>query len=50
MTETLAEKLMKAASHVPKTYLVKISGKPEESALRSFVREFRFHLAMASDE
>jgi 23S rRNA pseudouridine2605 synthase len=30
---TLAEKLMKAASHVPKTYLVKISGKPEESAL-----------------
>ena len=29
----LAEKLMKAASHVPKTYLVKISGKPEESAL-----------------
>lgn len=30
---TLAEKLMKAASHVPKTYLVKVSGKPEESAL-----------------
>jgi len=30
---SLAEKLMKAASHVPKTYLVKISGKPEESAL-----------------
>src|SRR5436853_7102262 len=30
---TLAEKLMKAASHVPKTYLVKISGKPEESDL-----------------
>jgi 23S rRNA pseudouridine2605 synthase len=29
----LAEKLMKAASHVPKTYLVKISGKPEESVL-----------------
>jgi 23S rRNA pseudouridine2605 synthase len=29
----LAEKLMKAASHVPKTYLVKVSGKPEESAL-----------------
>src|SRR5581483_1654463 len=25
----LAEKLMKAASHVPKTYLVKVSGKPE---------------------
>jgi len=30
---SLAEKLMKAASHVPKTYLVKISGKPEDSAL-----------------
>ena len=30
---SLAEKLMTAASHVPKTYLVKISGKPEESAL-----------------
>jgi 23S rRNA pseudouridine2605 synthase len=29
----LAEKLMKAASHVPKTYLVKTSGKPEESDL-----------------
>jgi 23S rRNA pseudouridine2605 synthase len=26
----LAEKLMKAGSHVPKTYLVKISGKPKE--------------------
>src|SRR5215470_8390655 len=26
----LAQKLMKAGSHVPKTYLVKISGKPEE--------------------
>ena len=26
----LAHKLMKAGSHVPKTYLVKISGKPEE--------------------
>lgn len=30
---TLAQKLMKAASHVSKTYLVKISGRPEESDL-----------------
>jgi 23S rRNA pseudouridine2605 synthase len=30
---SLAEKLMKAASHVPKTYLVKVSGKPEEADL-----------------
>jgi 23S rRNA pseudouridine2605 synthase len=29
----LAQKLMKAASHVPKTYLVKISGTPSEEAL-----------------
>ncbi len=29
----LAEKLMKAGSHVPKTYLVKIGGKPEEKAI-----------------
>src|SRR5260370_10646676 len=29
----LAQKLMKAGSHVPKTYLVKISGKPDERAL-----------------
>lgn len=29
----LAQKLMKAASHVPKTYLVKISGKPDEKAI-----------------
>src|SRR5260221_423324 len=29
----LAQKLMKAGSHVPKTYLVKISGKPEEKAI-----------------
>jgi len=26
----LAQKLMKAGSHVPKVYLVKVSGKPEE--------------------
>jgi len=29
----LAQKLMKAGSHVPKTYRVKISGKPEERAI-----------------
>src|SRR5438105_15744295 len=28
----LAQKLMKAGSHVPKTYWVKVSGKPEEKA------------------
>lgn len=30
----LAERLMKAASHVRKTYLVKVSGQPQEEALR----------------
>ena len=30
----LAAKLMKAGSHVPKTYLVKVSGKPDEGALQ----------------
>jgi len=29
----LAQKLMKAGSHVPKTYRVKVSGKPEEKAI-----------------
>lgn len=29
----LAQKLMKAGSHVPKTYLVKTSGKPDEKAI-----------------
>lgn len=29
----LAQKLMKAGSHVPKTYLVKVSGKPNEKAI-----------------
>jgi 23S rRNA pseudouridine2605 synthase len=29
----LAQKLMKAGTHAPKTYLVKISGKPDEKAL-----------------
>src|SRR5690242_6650838 len=30
----LAHKLMKAASHIPKTYLVKVAGQPEEEQLR----------------
>jgi 23S rRNA pseudouridine2605 synthase len=30
---TLAQKLMKAGSHAPKTYLVKTSGKPDERAI-----------------
>lgn len=30
----LAHKLMKAASHIPKTYLVKVAGHPEEEKLR----------------
>lgn len=30
----LAHKLMKAASHIPKTYLVKIAGQPQEEQLR----------------
>jgi len=29
----LAQKLMKAGTHVPKTYLVKISGKPDENSI-----------------
>src|SRR5260370_42598705 len=33
----LAQKLMKAGSHAPKTYLVKISGKPDERALAPFL-------------
>src|SRR5258708_7591875 len=30
----LAHKLMKAASHIPKTYLVKVAGQPAEEQLR----------------
>ncbi len=30
----LAHKLMKAASHIPKTYLVKVAGQPQEEQLR----------------
>jgi 23S rRNA pseudouridine2605 synthase len=29
----LAQKMMKAGSHVPKTYLVKVSGKPDENSI-----------------
>ena len=29
----LAQKMMKAGSHMPKTYLVKVSGKPDEKSL-----------------
>jgi 23S rRNA pseudouridine2605 synthase len=29
----LAQKLMKAGSHMPKTYLVKVNGKPNEAAI-----------------
>jgi len=36
----LAYRLMKAASHVPKVYLVKIAGKPEEAALERIRRGF----------
>ena len=34
----LAQKLMKAASHVPKTYLVKVSGTPSDEALNKLRR------------
>jgi 23S rRNA pseudouridine2605 synthase len=34
----LAQQLMKAASHVPKTYLVKVSGQPSEEALNKLRR------------
>lgn len=34
----LAHRLMKAASHVPKVYLVKVAGKPDEAALEKLRR------------
>ena len=34
----LAQKLTKAGSHVPKTYLVKVSGKPDEKAIERLRR------------
>ena len=42
----LAHKLMKAASHVPKTYVVKVSGKPPEEA----IARLRGGLSIATDE
>src|SRR5580700_7655598 len=43
---TLAHKLMKAASHVAKTYVVKVSGKPSEEALT----RLRGGLSIATDQ
>jgi 23S rRNA pseudouridine2605 synthase len=42
----LAHKLMKAASHVPKTYVVKVSGKPSEEG----IAKLRGGLSIATDE
>ena len=43
---TLAHRLMKAASHVPKTYVVKVSGQPTEDA----IAKLRGGLAIATDD
>jgi 23S rRNA pseudouridine2605 synthase len=43
---TLAHKLMKAASHVAKTYVVKVSGKPTEDS----IAKLRGGLSIATDE
>jgi 23S rRNA pseudouridine2605 synthase len=43
---TLAHRLMKAASHVPKTYVVKVSGKPSEEA----IAKLRGGLSIATDD
>ena len=40
----LAQKLTKAGSHIPKTYLVKISGKPNEQAIQKLRDESSFRL------
>jgi len=42
----LAHRLMKAASHVPKTYVVKVAGKPPEEALE----KLRGGLSIATDD
>jgi len=42
----LAHKLMKAASHVPKTYVVKVSGKPPEES----IEKLRRGLSIATDD
>lgn len=43
---SLAHRLMKAASHIPKTYVVKVSGQPSEDALA----KLRGGLSIATDE
>jgi len=43
---TLAHRLMKAASHVPKTYVVKVSGQPTEDA----ITKLRGGLSIATDD
>jgi 23S rRNA pseudouridine2605 synthase len=43
---TLAHKLMKAASHVAKTYVVKVSGKPTEDS----IAKLRGGLSIATDD
>jgi 23S rRNA pseudouridine2605 synthase len=43
---TLAHKLMKAASHVAKTYVVKVSGKPTEQS----IAKLRGGLSIATDD
>jgi 23S rRNA pseudouridine2605 synthase len=43
---TLAHRLMKAASHVPKTYVVKVSGQPKEDA----IAKLRGGLSIATDD
>jgi 23S rRNA pseudouridine2605 synthase len=43
---TLAHRLMKAASHVAKTYVVKVSGKPSEEA----IAKLRGGLSIATDD
>ena len=42
----LAHRLMKAASHVPKTYLVKVAGTPKEEA----IAKLRAGISIATDE
>jgi 23S rRNA pseudouridine2605 synthase len=43
---TLAHRLMKAASHVPKTYLVKVAGTPREDA----ITKLRGGVSIATDD
>src|SRR5258708_16635595 len=42
----LAHRLMKAASHVPKTYLVKVAGTPKEEA----IAKLRAGVSIATDD